>query len=64
MIDETRKGLGRGLSALLGDNPVSSHYNSNQQSNSVPIEKVHPGKYQPRRRFGEEELDSLVDSIK
>ncbi len=64
MIDETRKGLGRGLSALLGDNPVSSHYNSNQQSNSVPIEKVYPGKYQPRRRFGEEELDSLVDSIK
>ena len=43
MIDETRKGLGRGLSALLGDNPVSSHYNSNQQSNSVPIEKVYPG---------------------
>ena len=65
MIDETRKGLGRGLSALLGDNPDFNTGNSAKQNGySVPIEKIYPGKYQPRQRFGDEELDSLVDSIK
>ena len=65
MIDETRKGLGRGLSALLGDNPDFNTGNSTKQNgHSVPIEKIYPGKYQPRQRFGDEELDSLVDSIK
>ena len=65
MIDETRKGLGRGLSALLGDSPDFYTGNSAKQNGySVPIEKIYPGKYQPRQRFGDEELDSLVDSIK
>jgi ParB family chromosome partitioning protein len=65
MIDKTRKGLGRGLSALLGDNPVFDlRGNAHQLGQSIPIEKISPGKYQPRQRFGDEELDSLVESIK
>jgi ParB family chromosome partitioning protein len=66
MIDETRKrGLGRGLSALLGDD--GEDYNRLEQvrgTREVPIESLAPNRYQPRQRFDDGELNELVDSIR
>jgi ParB family chromosome partitioning protein len=63
MSDEPRRGLGRGLSALLGEDsdqvPVETG-----NSRSVAIELIHPSRYQPRRSFDPESMQSLVDSIK
>jgi ParB family transcriptional regulator, chromosome partitioning protein len=54
-----RRGLGRGLSALLGDEPQAPQAGARQ----VPVERLHPGRFQPRRRFDEEALDALAQSI-
>ncbi|MFM2044867.1 MAG: hypothetical protein RLY86_3443 [Pseudomonadota bacterium] len=69
MDDSNRKktGLGRGLSALFGDAGTTeeeAHVDRVRLTRLVPIEHIHPGRYQPRRRFDEEELGSLVESVK
>lgn len=55
------RGLGRGLGALLGDAALQS-----QEGGSVilPISQVEPGLKQPRKRFDEERLTDLADSIR
>jgi ParB family transcriptional regulator, chromosome partitioning protein len=60
MIDEPR--LGRGLSALLGE--VGAGDSGSQATRNVPVELLHPGRFQPRRNFDPEGLAALVDSIK
>lgn len=60
-----RTSLGRGLSALFGE--ATDDYTALdkvRQSKQVPIEFIHPGKYQPRRTFDEEALQGLVESIR
>jgi ParB family chromosome partitioning protein len=55
--------LGRGLSALLGE----SIYEQSEDAVSnldMDIHLIRPGKYQPRRRFDDEQLASLIDSVK
>ncbi|NKB49314.1 MAG: ParB/RepB/Spo0J family partition protein [Alphaproteobacteria bacterium] len=65
MSDEPRKGLGRGLSALLGDDVEDqSSPEPHRSTHTVPIEQLAPGKYQPRRRFDDDELASLVESVR
>ena len=63
------RGLGRGLSSLMGDfnnEPVSSNVNSENQSfeKLVPVEKIYPNPNQPRKSFQEEKLIELANSIK
>jgi ParB family transcriptional regulator, chromosome partitioning protein len=58
-VSEPRRGLGRGLSALLGEERAAPQ----GPSRSVPIERLHPGKFQPRRRFDEAALEALAQSI-
>jgi ParB family chromosome partitioning protein len=53
-----KKGLGRGLSSLIGESKVE--LNKNQLSTSEII----PGKYQPRKIFDEDNLNDLTNSIK
>ncbi len=55
------KGLGKGLGALLGDAALQT-----QKSGSVmlPISQVQPGLKQPRKRFDEESLADLAESIR
>ncbi|CAK0741172.1 Chromosome-partitioning protein ParB [uncultured Gammaproteobacteria bacterium] len=64
--DSGRKlGLGRGLSALFGD--AAEDYGTmdkSRQNKPIPIEFVHPGRFQPRRRFDEEAIAGLVESIR
>ena len=55
------KGLGRGLGALMGDAALQT-----QESGSVflPLSQVEPGLNQPRKRFDEQALADLADSIR
>jgi len=58
-----KRGLGRGLDALLGDvAPAAEEKMSSQQS--LPIEFLQRGKYQPRKDMHPETLQELADSIK
>lgn len=63
-----RRGLGRGLSALMADVGMMEQA-SGRGSNApgvreVPIEKVHPNPDQPRRIFNHEALEDLSNSIR
>lgn len=55
------RGLGRGLSALLGDAALQT-----QEGGSVllPISQIEPGLKQPRKRFDDAALNDLADSIR
>jgi ParB family transcriptional regulator, chromosome partitioning protein len=55
------KGLGRGLDALLSGNDDAAAKESLQ---SLPIDRLRPGKYQPRTRMDEASLDELAQSIR
>ena len=60
-----RPRLGRGLSALLGDDGEDyQELDKARPSRDLPIEQLHPGRFQPRTNFDEAELASLVDSIR
>ena len=56
--NKIKKGLGRGLSSLIGENKVES------QKNRLSVSDLVPNKYQPRKIFDEENLNELANSIK
>jgi ParB family chromosome partitioning protein len=62
---QARRGLGRGLSALLGGG-VETYADEGPLGapTRVPIEFLRPSRLQPRRRFDEAELDALAQSIR
>ena len=65
MVDEPgKRNLGRGLSALLGGAPPEARDDEARSPRSVPIEALHPGRFQPRRQFPEEALEALAQSIR
>ncbi len=57
-MDKIKKGLGRGLSSLIGETKVET------QKNHVSIGDLIPNKYQPRKIFDEGSLEDLTNSIK
>lgn len=57
-MDKIKKGLGRGLSSLIGETKVEP------QKNQVSISDLVPNKYQPRKIFDEANLEDLTNSIK
>lgn len=57
-----KRGLGRGLDALLGD--VAAAKESTSPSHTLPIEHLQRGKFQPRKDMNPEKLQELADSIK
>ena len=57
-MDKIKKGLGRGLSSLIGETKVEP------KKNSLPISDLVPNKYQPRKIFDEASLEDLTNSIK
>jgi ParB family chromosome partitioning protein len=64
MSERTRhRRLGRGLATLFGEAEVDGSAEPAPQRR-VPIELVRPGAFQPRRRFAEDELDALAQSIR
>lgn len=68
MVDESkRKGLGRGLSALLSDVREMAPDNTDKTARpgrDLPIEQLVPNPGQPRKRFAPEALEDLVASIR
>ena len=56
--NKLKKGLGRGLSSLLGDST------SKIETNKVSINDLTRNKFQPRKNFSKENLDELTNSIK
>ena len=59
-----KKGLGRGLSALFGDEKPKDQTQEIKQLNTVSISDLSRNPYQPRQFFSEEKLEELVNSIK
>ena len=57
-MDKIKRGLGRGLSSLIGETKVET------QKNHISISDLVPNKYQPRKIFDETNLDELTNSIK
>ena len=58
MENRLKKGLGRGLSSLLGDTQKKV------ETNKVSIKDISRNKFQPRKHFSKESLDELTNSIK
>ena len=56
--NKIKKGLGRGLSSLIGETKIES------QKNKLAIIEIIPNKFQPRKNFDEENLNNLVNSIR
>ena len=58
MNSKIKKGLGRGLSSLIGETKVEN------KTNKLSLSDIVPNKYQPRKNFEEENLEDLTNSIK
>ena len=58
MENKLKKGLGRGLSSLLGDSVKKV------ETNKVEIKDLTRNKFQPRKKFNKEDLEELTNSIK
>lgn len=68
-VGKQKRGLGRGLSALMADiepnsKEVLKTATSTKFDTLVPIEKINPNLNQPRRYFDESDLNDLADSIR
>jgi ParB family chromosome partitioning protein len=59
-----KKGLGRGLSALFGDEKPKDKPQVISKSNTVSISDLSRNPYQPRQHFSEQKLEELANSIK
>jgi ParB family transcriptional regulator, chromosome partitioning protein len=59
-----KKGLGRGLSALFGDQAPKENTEVNQILNKVSLSDISRNPYQPRQNFREDKLEELSNSIK
>jgi len=66
MTRSKKKGLGKGLSALFGDqnSDVKKYDKATQNRANVSIGDLSPNKYQPRVNFDEKKLEELANSIK
>ena len=58
MNSKIKKGLGRGLSSLIGETKVEP------KTNKLLLSEIVPNKYQPRKDFDEDNLEDLTNSIK
>lgn len=62
-----KSGLGRGLSALLGDNDTLEAADAQAQAGQIHLlepKQIEPNPFQPRRYFDPEALDELAESIR
>ena len=57
-MNTIKKGLGRGLSSLIGETKILT------KTNKLLLSEITPNKYQPRKNFDDEILNDLTNSIK
>ncbi|MDD5194143.1 MAG: ParB/RepB/Spo0J family partition protein [Candidatus Omnitrophica bacterium] len=55
-----RRVLGKGLDALIPKKPLPAY----SKDFTLPLSKIHPGKYQPRKEIEQQDLEELCQSIK
>jgi ParB family chromosome partitioning protein len=65
----TARGLGRGLSTLLGDSGIAATAGQaappdSREFHYIPVEWINVGAWQPRRQFDREQLEELASSIR
>ena len=58
MNSKIKKGLGRGLSSLIGETKVEN------TTNKLNLSEIIPNKYQPRKNFDKDNIEDLSNSIK
>jgi ParB family chromosome partitioning protein len=59
-----KRGLGRGLDALLGNSVAAEETRRDSMLRNLPVEMIQRGKYQPRINMRTESLDDLANSIR
>ena len=64
--EERPRGLGRGLSALIGEEavPTRGETAAARAAHKLPVAFLRPNKLQPRKRFAPEDLNDLAESVK
>ena len=66
-MSAARRGLGKGLDTMIPERITDNEYNEKEnvsRETFLPINKVEPNKTQPRKRFDEDALQELAESIK
>ena len=68
-MSSKKRGLGRGLDALLATSDAANSFESGQNADvsellKIPIEYLQPGKYQPRKDMSPDGLEDLASSIR
>ncbi len=64
MASRKEKGLGRGWSALMGDDVLPDEGGSENRIDQVDISSLHSGRYQPRTKMDDASLAELAESIR
>ncbi|MFZ7119734.1 MAG: ParB/RepB/Spo0J family partition protein [Eubacteriaceae bacterium] len=59
-MSKSKKGLGKGLNALIPESKNTEYSNNNQE---IDINEIVPNKDQPRKKFNEEKLSELAQSV-
>ena len=62
--DHRPRGLGRGLSALIGDEAVPTRGEAAKNARTLPVAFLRPNRFQPRKSFAPEDLKDLTESIR
>jgi ParB family chromosome partitioning protein len=62
--EERHRGLGRGLSALIGEEKAPTRGETVRATHRLPIAFIRANKMQPRKRFAAADLNDLADSIR
>ena len=57
-MNKIKKGLGRGLSSLIGETKVETRINK------LSLSEIIPNRYQPRKNFDQDNLNDLANSIR
>jgi len=68
-MSDSRRGLGRGLSALLGESPAAPEDDTSWRADGsvmkmIAVASIYPNPAQPRRHFNEEAIEELAQSIR
>jgi ParB family transcriptional regulator, chromosome partitioning protein len=62
--EERPRGLGRGLSALIGDEAAPTRGEMPKATRTLPVAFLKPGKFQPRKNFADDALADLAASVR